>query len=120
MCVAGFVVTLLPSPNVQVKVTLPTPPVDVAVKETLCPTSGVAGLSAKLTVRARAVVIVWLELATAPSASVTVTITLKLPAVEEVCDTGFAFEVPPSPKAQLKVNGPAPPVVLAGESIGGV
>ncbi len=70
-----------PSPKVQLKLTVPTPPVVTAVKVVKEVASGVVGLIVTVTASAAATVIVWLDVALTPSASVAVTVTEKDPEV---------------------------------------
>jgi len=51
--------------------------------------------------------------ALAPFASVAVTVTVKLPEFAYVWVAGLEEDVPPSPKVQLNVKAPTPPVALA-------
>jgi len=63
-------------------------------------------------------------MALTPFASVAVTFAVKDPDVAYVWVVGLALDVPPSPKNQIIVNGPTPPVVVevkvAGEPASGV
>ncbi len=78
---AGLVTAVPVSPNVQAKVTVPTPPVGVAVNVSRRLASGNVGVKVKLTANAAATVIVWLEVALTPLASVAVTLTVNGPDV---------------------------------------
>jgi len=79
MCDAGLVVDVPPSPKSQWKLSGPTPPVVVAVKDSARLASGEVGLIVKLTPNAAATVTVWLEVADAPVASFAVTVTTNDP-----------------------------------------
>src|SRR5438128_8261616 len=79
VCDAGVTVDVPPSPKSQWKLSEPTPPVVVAVKDSARLASGEAGLIVKLTANAAATVTVRLEVVDAPLASVAVTITTNDP-----------------------------------------
>ena len=64
-----------PSPNAQLKLSGPTPPVVAAVNDSARLASGEMGLIVKLAPNAAATVTVWLEVADAPAASFAVTVT---------------------------------------------
>jgi len=113
VCDAGLTVDVPPSPKSQWKTSGPTPPVVVAVKDSARLASGEAGLIVKLTPKAVATVTVWLEVAEAPPASVTVTVTTNEPDDAYVFVAGLTDAVPPSPKLQLKLYGPVPPLADA-------
>ena len=113
MCDAGLAVDAPPSPKSQRKLSGPTPPVVVAVKDSTRLASGEAGLIVKLTPNAAATVTVWLEDADAPVASFAVTVTTNDPDDEYVCVAGLTVAVPASPKFQLKVYGDVPPLADA-------
>ena len=113
MCDAGLAVDVPPSPKAQLKLSGPTPPVVVAVKDSARLASGEAGLIVKLTPNEAATATVWLEVADVPVASFTVTVTTYDPDDEYVCVAGLTVAVPPSPKFQLKVYGEVPPLADA-------
>jgi hypothetical protein len=69
------------SPNVQLNVTVPTPPVVTAVKVSDTVASGEAGVNVKVTPSAAATATVWVEVAFTPLASAAVTTTLNDPEV---------------------------------------
>jgi hypothetical protein len=69
------------SPKVQAKVTVPTPPVVVAVKVAGEVASIEAGVNVKAVASAAATLMVWLDVALTASASVAVTLTVNEPEV---------------------------------------
>jgi len=75
VCDAGLAVDVPPSPNAQLKLSGPTPPIVVAVNDSARLASGEMGLIVKLAPNAAATVTVWLEVADAPAASFAVTVT---------------------------------------------
>lgn len=113
MCDAGSAVDVPPSPNAQLKLSGPTPPVVVAVKDSARLASGEVGLTVKPTLKAAATVTVWLEVADAPLASVAVTVTTNEPDDAYVFVAGLTGAVLPSPKFQLKLYGADPPLADA-------
>src|SRR6266487_2339585 len=105
-----------PSPKVQLQVATPPPLVACAVKPMAEPTSAGFGLAATVTVNFALTVSETLLAAVTPRPSVAVTLAVNEPVAAYVWVVEQPVPVVVSPKAQLQVAVPTPPVVGAVKS----